>query len=106
MFTRPNGEPVLDFRGAWFCLCERAGLGRFVEDKGKKKWVGLLFHDLRRSAIRNMIRRGVDEKSAMTVSGHRTRTVFDRYNITNSRDVKNETVLAQREMEKGRSPLV
>jgi integrase len=95
VFTRPNGEPVLDFRGAWFSLCECAALGRFVEDGGKKRWVGLLFHDLRRSAIRNMIRRGVDEKSAMTVSGHRTRTVFDRYNITNSRDIKNTTACVE-----------
>ncbi len=95
VFTRPNGDPVFDFRGAWFSLCESAGLGRFVEDNGKKKWVGLLFHDLRRSAIRNMIRRGVDEKSAMEVSGHRTRTVFDRYNITNSRDVKNVTACVE-----------
>ncbi|MGB3397592.1 MAG: hypothetical protein WBB60_14205, partial [Nitrospira sp.] len=66
----------------WRKACERVGLGEMVNDEKKKRlvWVGRIPRSFRRTAVRNMVRAGVTEKVAMSISGHKTRSVFDRYN--------------------------
>jgi integrase len=75
VFTREDGTPVRDFRGAWATACEAA------------KVPNLLFHDLRRTAARNLRRAGIAEGIVMKIGGWKTRSVFERYAIVSDRDI-------------------
>jgi integrase len=103
VFTREDGGRVVDPRDDWYTLCVASGLGGYVLAKRQngekyKRYVGLNLHDFRRSAIRNMTRRNVPEVVAMKISGHKTRSVFMRYNIVDEADL----IRASERIEEGR----
>ena len=84
-----HGRRMGEFRKLWASACQAAGLAVTVEREGKQVVRTLrLLYDLRRTAVRNMVRAGVDPAVAMRISGHRTRAVFDRYNIVSEADLR------------------
>ena len=90
---RDESKPVFnvrDLRYSWYKACAAAGFG--VYDSKTRNYRGLQLHDLRRSAARNLIRAGVDRGTAMSITGHRTESVFERYNITNAADRKDALI--------------
>ncbi len=69
-------KPITSFNKAWKVACRAAGCP------------GRIPHDMRRSAVRNLVRAGISERVAMMLTGHKTRSVFERYNITSPGDLR------------------
>jgi integrase len=118
VFTREDGKPIKDFRGAWRNLCTRAGTGRWecrkcgitlartkCECGGVRKYVGLIPHDFRRSAAKAARRAGVPESVIMAMGGWKTPSMFRRYAIVSSADQRAAVEMIARERaEKALSP--
>jgi len=81
-----EGKRIRDYRLAWKDACVAAGCP------------GRIPHDFRRTAVRNLVRAGVSEKTAMTLTGHKTRSVFDRYDIVDEGDLTAATARLQSAM--------
>ena len=96
VFPNKSGSGmIVNFRKAWNIACRKFGLGYgykigldYIQKWEGKFAPGPIFHDFRRTVVRNMVRSDIPERVAMMISGHKTRSVFDRYNIVSDADLK------------------
>jgi len=72
-----GGHPIKTFYKAWYTACKKAGVP-----------VRRFFHDFRRTAVRNMNRAGVPRQTAKKISGHKTDSIFNRYDIVDEQDIR------------------
>jgi integrase len=79
-----DGQPIVEFRKAWRSACKRAGFPNAI------------FHDLRRSGVRQLIRSGCSQTVAMRISGHKTDAMFRRYNITDETDLRDAMLAVEK----------
>jgi len=93
LFTRASGTAVRDFRRSWKKVCAEAGVQ------------GLHFHDLRRTAARNMRRGHISERVAMEVGGWKTTSVFHRYAIVDNQDIANAMDMLEKSQDQQRQQL-
>ena len=90
VFWHDDGQPIKDFYGAWRAACERAahdGKGA-LRVLARPHLIGRIAHDFQRTAVRNLVRAGVSRHVAMLLCGHKTTSVFLRYDITNEADLR------------------
>jgi len=86
-----NGRAIKSYYRAWEKACDRAARGGSTEPLAevvRPQLVGRIVHDFRRTAVRNLVRAGVPDTIAMKLTGHKTRAVFDRYDITDEADLR------------------
>ena len=83
-----EGQPIKDFRGAWESACIKAGLYVTVKDAegNETKRAANVFHDFRRSCVRNLENAGTPRKVAKSITGHITDSVYERYHVVREED--------------------